>query len=318
MTISRRRFIAISAAAAFAPGRAISAEKQPLRWTGTALGARASLTVIGMEDRRFARLIDTVTAEINRLENVFSLYRNDSVLASLNTYGRLDNPPADMVRLLSLAASVNRSSGGAFDPTVQPLWRAYADADGNPEAEALQRARKLTGWDKVRFDSNAVSYRAPGMAMTLNGIAQGYITDRIADLLRANGLRNVLVSAGEIAALGERRRGMPWRVGVTDIEDRAAEETVQLRDNAIATSSQSGMRFGTGTNAGHILDPRTGLPVDFWRRVSVINPSAAIADGLSTAFCAMSKPEISQALSRFRGTRLIAIDQSGERFTDRS
>ena len=316
MTVSRRRFIAISAAAVLAPGNALGFEPQPLRWSGSALGARASLTVTDLDPVRFERLVGAVTAEIDRLENIFSLYRADSDLVHLNTLGRLENPSPDMVQLLSLAASINRSTAGAFDPTVQPLWRVYADARGKPETNVRDRARDLIGWDKVRFDGNAITYDGEGMAMTLNGIAQGHITDRIADILRADGLKNVLVSAGEIAALGEREPGKPWQIGISETEDRLAEESVALRDMAVATSSQSGMMLGSG--AGHILDPRSGMPVNLWRRVSVVNSSAALADGLSTAICVLHEREISQVLERFPGTRLIAVNRAGERITGKS
>lgn len=315
MMISRRRFIAISAAAAFAPNAALGGQTQMQRWSGVAMGARASLATSGLTRSEFARLGGQVTAEIDRLENIFSLYRHDSELSRLNAVGTLDNPAGDFLRLLSLAGSINRATKGAFDPTIQPLWHAYARSEGSPGPDALKRARKLVGWKHVRFSESDVSFGRPGMAMTLNGIAQGYLTDRIADLLRDNGLNNVLVSIGEIMALGEREHNRKWQIGIADSEDGKPEEAVALTDLAIATSSPTGMSFGSGNKTGHIFDPHGGKPANHWRRVSVIDKSAAIADGLSTALCAMGELQIRNALKHFASARLIAIGKDGRRVT---
>ncbi len=318
MTISRRRFIAISAAVAFSSGSAYGAQRSSRRWSGTAMGARASLVVSGMAKQEFTRLVGLVSSEINRLENIFSLYRADSELSRLNANGMLDKPSGDFLRLLSLADPIHRKSGGVFDPTVQPLWRLYAETGGRPEGSEIARARKLISWDNVQFGQHLIAFGKPGMALTLNGIAQGYATDRVADLLRQNGLQDVLVSIGEIAALGERQPGQPWQIGISQTETGIAEETVGLSNLAMATSSPSGMSFGAGNDDGHILSPEDGRPVSHWRRFSVIHQSAAIADGLSTAFCAMSEQNVEATLDRFADLRVIAITRDGKRVTGQS
>ena len=313
MTITRRRFIAVSAAAGFVPTAALGSSGHLQHWSGVAMGARASLSIAGLTGSDFTRLVEMVTAEINRLENIFSLYRADSELSRLNASGTLEAPAIDFLRLLSHASSINRATNGAFDPTIQPLWDAYAHYSGLPDPEELARAKQLVGWKHVLFNEKRVAFDRPGMAVTLNGIAQGYATDRIADLLRSNGLVNVLVSVGEIAAVGERDPGKPWRIGISDIEDDIPNETVTLTDMAIATSSPTGMTFGPGKNSGHIFNPHQGRPMDHWQRISVISKSAAVADGLSTAFCVMCEPKIRTTLKQFANTRLIAVDQEGNK-----
>ena len=317
MTISRRRLIAITAAATLAPHHVLASAQPMRRWAGKAMGARVSLAVSGMAEDAFAELVMVVEAEISRLEDMFSLYKPESDLARLNAAGRLDNPPADFVRLLSAADTIHHATGGAFDPTIQPLWRLYADTAGRPDRQMLAQTREATGWQHLRFGIDGVSFARPGMAMTLNGIAQGYATDQVADLLRGMGLRNVLVSVGEIMALGEREPGMPWRVGIAEKEDGRAEETIELRDRAIATSAPGAMVLGAG-DAGHILDPLDGRPAGRWQRISVTHRSAAIADGLSTAFCAMSRSGIETSLRGFPGSGLVAVNAQGERFSFQS
>lgn len=313
MTVSRRRFIAICAAAAMVPGRSAASVNPVRHWTGQAMGARASLTISGLDEVEFERLTLLVSAEIERLENIFSLYRANSHLTLLNMTGRLDNPPFEFVELLSLTASIHNITGGAFDPTIQPLWDLLARSKGNPDRHLLDAAQNTTGWEKVFFDTGNIAYEKPGMAMTLNGIAQGFVTDRVADLLRRHGLNDVLVSVGEIAARGTRENGKAWRIGISETEDGAPEETIQLKDRAIATSAPSGTLFDTAGTIGHLIDPRTGEPAARWRRVSVINPSAALADGLSTAFCVMSEAEIAATLRHAADSQVIAMDLDGNR-----
>ncbi len=311
--IPRRRFIAISAAALLSPGAAMGAAGI-VYWSGTALGAAASLAISGTSRSRAEELITLARAEIDRLENIFSLYRENSMLMKLNRTGLLDTPPLDLLHLLSLAGAVHDATDGAFDPTVQPLWALYAENGGKPDKPALHDALSRTGWRHVITEPQRVSFARPDMAMTLNGIAQGYVTDRIADLLRSKGLQNVLVSVGEISAIGERSPGVHWQVGLAELGNQAAEETIDLHDNAVATSAPLGTVMDPAGRIGHIIDPRSGSVDSKWRRVSVIHKSAAIADGLSTAFAVMDDDTIRHALRQVGEARVIAVDREGRRF----
>lgn len=304
--MKRRRFLSIMAGAAL-PLHALPASAGGMRtfqWTGTALGADASITFAGLTQPQAQRLVEQLLAEIERLEALFSLYRNDSAVVRLNNVGRLDNPSHDMVRLLELCARLHRLTRGKFDPTVQPVWQLLARTGGSAGDAMREEAVHRTGWQHVRFDRRSVAFARGGMALTLNGVAQGYITDCIAQLLRGEGIANVLVRTGEISVLGERLPGRSWRVAIAEREDQPAEEFVELSDTAIATSSPRGLLLDPEGRTGHIVDPLTGGTPAFWRRVSVIHPSAAVADGLSTGFCLMPRGAIEKAAASV-GARLI-------------
>ena len=293
--ITRRRFIAISAAA-IAPlvGGGTGHGTQAATWRGIALGASASIRIDGRTPGEAAGTLRACVREIARLEAVFSLYRADSALSRLNRAGMLRQPAPDLLAVLSTARGVHAATGGAFDPTVQPLWGLYARHFGSagaapavgPSPEDIAATLDDIGLDKVDADPGEIRFRQSGMAMTLNGIAQGYITDRVADLLRAHGLSNVLVNIGEIRALGGQANGNPWKVGIPGGSgDEGIGRRVDLADRAIATSATSGTVFDEDGRYGHILDPRSGRPARARRQVSVIAPSAALADAYSTAFC---------------------------------
>ncbi|MFQ5622958.1 MAG: FAD:protein FMN transferase [Paracoccaceae bacterium] len=307
--LTRRRFITISAAVAAMPGAAF-AGLPVARWRGTALGAGASMVLAGVSQREAAPLLSRFQAELDRLEDIFSLYRPDSVLSRLNRDGRVDFPPAELLEVLSLSTTLHRLTDGAFDPTVQPLWSLYAAkaARGEfPDSASIAAARRLTGWESVRFDGTAIRFRREGMALTLNGIAQGYVSDRIADMLRTEGLKGVLVDMGEIHALGRRPDGKRWRVGIADPDGHVSPKRISLGDRAVATSAPAGTILDPDGRIGHILDPRTGFPGGLWRQVTVSAPRAALADGLSTAFCLMDRYRIGAALGGLRDTRLERI-----------
>lgn len=289
-TINRRRFLTISAASATLTlcGRAAPAA-EPWGWRGSALGAEASLRLYH-PDRAAARsLIRTCLAEVERLETIFSLYRDDSALCRLNRAGGLDGPPTELVEVLALAQAVASRTGGVFDVTVQPLWQLYAahfsqaNADpAGPSDDAIAAVLPRIGWRNLTVDPAHIRFARPGMAVTLNGIAQGYITDRVAELLRRHGMTAVLVDMGEIRAMGPRADGSPWRVAV----EGAAP--VALSCGAVATSAPDGTRFSPLCH--HIFDPHTGRSAADFGPITRQEPLAMVADAWSTATAAGFRP----------------------------
>lgn len=306
--LSRRRFLQITAAATLLP-QAASAAAAAFHWRGTALGARASIVLVGVNQTRGQEIATRVEAEIDRLESVFSLYRADSALRILNERGRLERPPAEMLEAFSLCGALSTVTAGAFDPTVQPVWHLYSDClrkAREPSTEELEQVCQSVGWNNVVYGPDEVRFRQSGMAITLNGIAQGYVTDRVAGMLRVEGLNDLLIDMGEVAAKGGRDDGSPWQAGIADTEGRIVRR-IQLRDRALATSAPGGTLLDPAGRIGHIFDPRTGAVAKQWKLVSVSAPTAAVADGLSTSFCAMSRSEITRVLESFKQARVEAI-----------
>jgi len=284
--LTRRRFIAISAA--LAPSMALAHNSDLHVETGIALGAKVTLRLEHPEAPQLAAL---AMAEIRRLEQVFSLYLPDSALVRLNREGQLDEPPFELLECLALAGAVHTASAGRFDPTVQPLWQAEAlarEAGASLSDPDRAAAAALIDWASVRLEPEAITLR-PGMALTLNGIAQGYIADRVTALLAGHGLTRALIDTGEMVALPD--GGWPVQLD--------AGGSLDLRNRALATSAPLGMTFGGDGITSHILDPRTVRPVaSAWRTVSISAPSAALADALSTAACLTEDRETLKALCR--------------------
>lgn len=295
MSLTRRRFLTVTASAA---GAALGARALPAAtvWQGIALGARAEIRV----DHPLAPdLIAAARDEIARLEAVFSLFLTGSEISRLNRDGALAAPSPELLDCLSLCATIHHASGGRFDPTVQPLWAAWAEASAKGTRPAAADLASLPrGLGRVRWDSGGITLAA-GMGLTLNGIAQGYVADRVARLLRAEGLRDVLVDTGELAALP----GRAWPVTLE------AGGSLGLSDRALASSARLGTTFDAKGELGHILDPVTGTPAQTrWSRVAVSAPSAALADGLSTAVLLMpDRGALDALMAPFPAARIEAL-----------
>lgn len=326
--LTRRRFIGITAAAAGiavlplsrpAGGKTGPATPEPVIWRGTALGAGAELRLYH-PDKHFARsLIEKSLGEVERLEKIFSLYRDDSLLVKLNRNGRLSNPPSDLLAVLSTSRSLNRLTRGSFDPTIQPLWQAYAqhfsrhpDSTAAPDRTLLDKALDSVGFRHVAFDNRSITFSRPGMALSFNGIAQGYITDRITAVLRDAGLEQALVDMGEIRGLDIRKQRF-WQAGIRNPEkENAVLTTVPLQNQALATSGGYGTTMDEAGRFTHLFHPQTGLNAPRYRSVSVMAGSAAVADALSTAFAVSGERLIRQALAREKNLKVWILPLQGE------
>ena len=306
--INRRRVIAVLAVGSVAPllARAtLAATPATFEWEGIALGAQARISLQHTNEREAKAAIEACLGEVARLEAIFSLHRTDSALTRLNASGRLDEAPADLRELLAVAMGIAALSDGAFDPTVQPLWSLYARhfaspgaAPNGPDRETIAATMRLVDWRGIGINGAAVRLREPGMAVTLNGIAQGYITDRVGAVLRRRGFRHVLVDMGEQLALGPKWDGEAWRVGIANPAEPAAALTVlPLECGAMATSGGYGYWFDAARRFPHVLDAKNGQARARWSSVTVVADSATLADGLSTALCVAPAERASMLLA---------------------
>lgn len=295
-SLSRRRFLSIAAASCLLPAGVSGAPAAT--WRGSALGAPASMQFAGLTQQEAASLIAAVEAELDRLEMIFSLYRPGSEISRLNAAGHLAQPSAELLNVLSLSAALHEASGGAFDPTIQPLWLALASGQSGDD---LDKARAQVDFDRIVFDTDEIRFTGAQLAgaLTLNGIAQGAVTDRIASVIRSFGMTDVLIDFGEVAALGLGADGAPWRAGVADPQGQIVHR-VALSDRALATSAPAAMSLGS--RAGHILHPNGAATVH--TLVSVSAPTAAMADGLSTALCLVEPSRAASVLASFPGAKL--------------
>jgi len=265
----------------------VRVDRDTLEVVGTrpALGTLVSVTAISSSSAHGEVAIAAAFAELDRLVEIFSRHEPDSALSTLNDAGYLAGPPPELVRVLERSLYFHALSRGAFDVTVKPvldLLGARLPACP-PSAGELRDAAALVGAEHLVVKRRTLRFGRPGMGVTLDGIAKGYIVDRMADVLACHGVGRFLINAGgDIRAHGLKERSRPWMVGVRGPADGEFPDAIALRDRAVATSGGYERFYDRERRFHHIIDPASGQsPAAAWS-VSVVAPSALAADALAT------------------------------------
>ena len=306
--MNRRRCLSLlsatGAASLLGNGCQRGVREEVTRWRGVLFNSDVDMAVHAMPPAVAEPLIRNCELEMQRLEKLFSLYLPDSPLSRLNRTGRLDNPPPELVDLVRKALLVAERSGGAFDPTIQPYWtwlRETVETTGAIDPEAQAQFLEKVDFRQVRCGEEELSFGREGMALTLNGLSQGWITDRATKILRDGGAQHCLVNLGEFYGLGTQPSGKDWIVGLRGVEG----EEIALRDRALAVSSGAGLYFGTGDRRNHIVDPRTGDCVEARKVVAVTAPEAWLADALSTACSVLEEEKARDLIAQWEDVELF-------------
>jgi FAD:protein FMN transferase len=304
----RLRLVCLIGAAATAcsppPGAVHSA-------TGTAQGTTYSLQWSGDTAAETA-VAAAATTELERIDALLSNYRSDSVLERFNaTASTATLPlPAELVALLRLAETVHAASAGCFDPTVRPLvqvWGFDTDDPAEPAPEQLAAARAAVGLGKLEIvDAEHVRKTVASLAIDMSSIGQGYTAARLADVLESFGVTSYLAEiGGEIVARGTKPDGTRWRVGIENPSGDASGPALELpaeRRSAVVTSGTYRHYFDAdGRRFSHILDPRTGFPVEHdLVAVTVVADDGATAAAWGTALLCLGPTAALEAAARER------------------
>jgi len=266
--------------------------------------------------------------EIERLENLLSLYRTSSEIAHVNA--RAFHEPVrvsvPVFRLLVHAFQISDATAGAFDITVGPLLQCWGfiGASGRvPTDEELEDARARVGWRHVELDAAefTVRFDKPGMMLDLGAIGKGFAIDSAATLLREAGVTSGILHGGtsSIFAIGCPPDAAGWKIAIRQPSEMVPEAgttdlpTVTLRDEALSVSAVWGRSFQAGsTRFGHIIDPRTGHPAGDTVLTAVVLPSTTESDALSTALLALGPAGLAQVVQFRPMARGLTAQSRGE------
>lgn len=229
------------------------------------------------------------------LEEQMSAYQPSSEISQLNAIASAEKVQIkeNLFQLLLQCKKLSDETAGAFDATSGPLialWRQCRQAGNIPSQKEIDDCLQQTGMQHIVFDeeTSSVQFDCGGVELNLGGIGKGYALDCLSYFLQDNGMAEHLVHGGQssLLAKGDHHQQGGWPISIRNplfTEKKLA--TILMRDQALATSGSNVQFFRhAGKRYGHILDPRTGYPVHNLLSVTVLAPSAAIADGLSTAF----------------------------------
>lgn len=252
--------------------------------THPAMGTLVEITLAGLAEKEATLAFAAAFARIDSLEKLLTSHNPAAPLAELSRRGRLENPPPELVEVLTSALEHARRSDGAFNPTVKPLVDLLRK---NPKAGLAEREelRHLLNWRAVRVEEGGIYLDVSGMALTLDAIAKGCIIDYASRELFAHGAPNHLINAGgDILARGQKPDGSLWKAGIADPRPGGKLlAVIPLRDEAIATSNNSeSLKEGYA----HLV-PRKDMDGGRPLSASALASSAGEADALATTLAVL-------------------------------
>ncbi len=288
------------------------------RQTRTMMSTYVQLTVLDESKAKAEDAINGAFAEMARLEEMLTRFSASSPLAVLNDTGRLTGAPTELMQVLNASAQLYALSGKHFDITILPLLNTVEStmrAGVSLDSHNLAEASELVGFGKMSLAGNSVNFTRPGMAVTLDGIAKGYIVDRAVEGLAAAGIKHALVNAGgDMRALNGKQGGQGWQILVQDPANANGHlAQLELNNRAVATSGNYEAYFDKAKLFGHIVNPITPGLAAKNASASIMAPTCMQADALATAAFAMelnaalalakAKPELGALLVEQNGSQ---------------
>jgi len=285
------------------------------------MGTEVSVYLWSDDPELGAAAVEEVFAEAARIENLMSTYMEDSEISLVNRLAAREPVVVgeELFDLIQRSLDISVLTLGAFDITYDSVGKYYDfRAHQRPDAETIEAERANIDYHFVQLDRPALTVRfsREGVRINLGGIAKGYVVERGIDLLRGQGIRHAIVTAGGDSRLLGDRRGRPWMVGIRDPrQDGEVAMSIPLVDEAISTSGDYERYFDEdGVRYHHIIEPSSGTPAGGVHSATVIGPDAVITDALSTSVFVMGVDRGLTMISTLPDYESIVIDADGQVF----
>ncbi|NLG71659.1 MAG: FAD:protein FMN transferase [Chloroflexi bacterium] len=315
-SITRRDVLKIVAAAG-ASGFALHAlQLDPrLRYSETRLlmGTLVNITLLGLNQADAREAASRSLDKMQALESVFSRFKPDSQVSVLNRDGALPAADAHLIELFAIARRISELTDGAYDITVKPLYDLYARRAAQsalPGEQEIAEVMQKGGYEKIQIDGQRVSFAVPGMAVTLDSIAKGYIVDAGIDVLRALGYTDVFLEAGgDLMAAGQREDRQDWSIGIRAprFNEGGLQARMGVTNRAVATSGDYFQPFSADYSQHHILNPRTGRSAPDLASATVTAETVTWADGLATALMALGMEQARTLVESLAGVEAYLV-----------
>ncbi len=271
------------------------------------------------EDREFCnKAISDAYSEVKRLDDMLSNYKEDSELSEVNSVagtGKIHVSP-EFIELIERSLFFSNLTNGAFDITLGKLielWRQGQQSKVLPDSETVKKTiSDCVGFDKIKLHSKEelIEINSQCVSIDFGGIGKGYAIDRAVSMLKKKGVESGIINfGGEIFAIGAPPGGSGWRVGIHNpLNSDEPLSFIEVKDMAVSTSGNYERFFVIlGKNYSHIIDPRTGMPVETVPSVTVLSKSATDADALSTAISVMGKDKSADVLKKYENAGLLIV-----------
>jgi FAD:protein FMN transferase len=295
------------------------AEEQLVHKTKYSMGTVYEIAAYDRSPEHASKAIDKAFAEIARLDQVLSNYEPESELSQLNRNGHFHpvKVSADLYTVIEESNKYSRLSGGKYDITVAPLvdmWKAALQGNRVPTEAEQQKLLACVGYEKIELTPpDTVEFHSPCMRIDVGSIGKGYALDRAAELLRAEGIKDALLDAGQssIYGIGAPPGKSAWEVHLRDPSGRV-DPVVMLHDNTVSTSEQTPRSLLGNETAGHIIDPANGKPLKTKYAFSIVAKTGTASDALSTTLLLLGPEKGKSVVKQIPDAAAIWVSADGE------
>lgn len=288
------------------------------------LGVNFDISVVYSDSSKAIQYIHSAVEEVKRIEACISSWKSDSQTSEINRQAGKSAVNVDPILfdLIQRAIRVSTLTNEAFDITVGPLlnvWKFDGSMTSLPSNKQLSTQLKLIGSDQITLDTknHSVMLQQAGMSIGFGAIGKGFIAEHIKQFLQKQGIQGGLIGAGgDLVFWGNHPKTEQWKIAIANPNGGEPLCWLELSDNAVVTSGDY-EKFVTidGKKYAHIIDPRTGMPAEGLKSVTVICPNAELADALATATFVLGPQKGLELLNQLKGVEGILITSSDELLT---
>jgi thiamine biosynthesis lipoprotein len=292
------------------------------------MGGRFDITIVGKDSLTAEMSIDTVIAEITRIENLISDWKPASQVSQVNANAGIRPIKVDkeVFELTERALELSKLTHGAFDisfAAMDRIWKFDGSMKAMPTAEAIKKSVEKVGYRNIILDKeqSTIFLKLKGMKIGFGALGEGYAADQCRDMMLKRGIEAGIVNgSGDMSAWGKQPDGSDWIIGIND-PNRQGElfAVVPLRQGAVVTSgSYEKFVIFNGKRYSHIINPATGYPATGLTSVTVFGPSAEKANGFSTSLMVLGKQAGLKLINQFPEFSCVMITDDGKVFTSKN
>lgn len=286
------------------------------------LGSPFEVTAVASDTVKADQYIDLAVAEVKRIESLISDWIPASQISEVNRNAGIKaiKVDAEVFDLVGRAIKISQITSGAFDisyASMDKIWKFDGSMKTMPKAEAIKKSVAKIGYQNIILDKKeqTIFLKLEGMKLGLGGIGQGYIADKVKELLLSKGCLSGIVNvSGDINSWGKQPDGKPWTVGIVNpLNKNKIFATFPLENSAVETSgSYEKFVVFNGVRYSHIIDPRTGYPATGIASVSVFAKQTEIADALATGIFVLGVEVGLDLVNQMKGIECIIVDDKGK------
>ncbi len=293
------------------------------------MGNRFEISVVDKEEHKAAEKINAAVAEVSRIENLLTTFKDDSETNLINRNAGIQSVKvsAEIFNLLNRCYHISRITQGAFDITYgsadKRFWNFDKEMKSLPDEQTALDQVKLINYKNVFLDENThrVFLKEKGMRIGFGGIGKGYAAQQAKIILQQLGVTSGIVNAaGDLTAWGYQPNGNPWTIGIADpAAARNAFSYLNITNTSIATSGNyEKFVMIAGKKYSHTIDPKTGMPVQGIKSVTIIATNPELADAMATPVMIMGVEAGLHLINQIKETGCIIIDDNDKIFTSKN